>query len=44
MFSTAANTFLLAVKLHAKISGKFQHAHPNHIQIEKNLKSVHFST
>ena len=44
MFSTHADTFLIGVKLHVKISGKFQHIPSNHLQLEENLKSVHFPT
>lgn len=35
MFSTAAGTLLLGVKLHAKKSGNFQQVHPSHHQVEK---------
>lgn len=44
MFSTHADTFLLGVKFHVKISGKFQHVPPNHLQGEENVKSVRFPT
>lgn len=37
MFSTAAGTFLLGVKLHAKKSGNFQQVHPTHHQVEEKL-------
>lgn len=37
MFSTHADTFLLGVKLHVKISGKFQHVLSNHLQVEEYL-------